>query len=291
MLLKIIYADILLAINLAVDYLVLFGTARLAGARFIRIKGLLAAGIGAVYSLVILFDFPGMFFAATKFAVSAVMIFISFGKRKAGEFFRLLLIFYICGFLFSGFMMLINSAVNEESFFIKSGIVYFEFSAMGIVLSGTAAFFVTEVFRRLFGNGRNDETSVAKIFFGGKCSVLKVLIDTGNNLSDPFSGTPVAVASPESLEKILPEKLLSAAGKKDLSTEFGFRYIPCKTISGSVLIPALKPEKVVLESGGSVFEAEEIFIGISENAPKNTVIIGSNVVFREKDKIISEVRL
>ncbi|MBE6900136.1 MAG: hypothetical protein E7479_05655 [Ruminococcaceae bacterium] len=279
--LKIIYADILLAINLAVDYLVLFGTARLAGIRFVRIKGILAAGIGAIYSLVILFDFPGIVFAATKLAVSALMIFVSFGKRKAGEFLRLLLIFYICGLLFSGFMMLINSAAKEESFFVKGGIVYFEFSAMGIVLSGTAAFVLTEIFRRIL-NGKNREgASVAKVFFGGKYSVLKVLVDTGNNLSDPFSGTPVAVASPESLEKILPEKVLSELKKNNLSTDFCFRYIPCKTISGSVLIPSIKPEKVIVESGGAFFEAEEILIGISGNAPENTLIIGKNVVYKE----------
>ncbi len=287
--LKIIYADILLVINLAVDYLVLFATARLAGARFVRIKGFLAAGIGAIYSLVILFDFSGVVFAATKLTVSVLMIFVSFGKRKAGEFFRLLLIFYICGFLFSGFMMLINSAVNNESFFVKGGIVYFEFSAMGIVVSVSAAFMITEIFRRILYEKNGKEALFAKVFIGEKYSVLKVLQDTGNNLSDPFSGTPVAVASAESLEKILPEKVVSALKKNDLSTEFGFRYIPCKTISGSMLIPAIKPEKVIVENEGTFFEAEEILIGISENAPEKTLIIGKNAVFSEKDKIISEV--
>jgi hypothetical protein len=64
--LKVIYADILLVINLAVDYLVLFGTARLAGARFERLRGFLAAVIGAVYSLVIFLDFSKVFFACEK---------------------------------------------------------------------------------------------------------------------------------------------------------------------------------------------------------------------------------
>lgn len=287
--LKVIYADILLVINLAVDYLVLFATARLAGVRFVRIKGFLAAGIGAIYSLVILFDFSGIVFASTKLAVSVIMILISFGKRKIRELFRLLLIFYICGFLFSGFMMLINSAVNNESFFVKGGIVYFEFSALGIVVSVSAAFVLTEIFRRILYGKNGNEALVAKVFIGGKYSVLKVLQDTGNNLSDPFSGTPVAVASAESLEKILPEKVAVALREKDMSTEFGFRYIPCKTISGTMLIPAIKPEKVIVESGETLFEAEDILIGISENAPEKTLIIGKNAVFSEKDKIVSEV--
>ena len=40
---RIIYADILIVINLAVDYLVLFGTARLAGTQFLRLRALVAA--------------------------------------------------------------------------------------------------------------------------------------------------------------------------------------------------------------------------------------------------------
>ena len=97
------YIDILLAINLAVDYLVLFGTARLAGARFERLKGFFAAIIGAVYSLSVLFDFSKTISMVTRFVVSALMVRITFGQRKTKDFISLLTIFYICGFLFSGF--------------------------------------------------------------------------------------------------------------------------------------------------------------------------------------------
>ncbi len=285
----VVYIDILLVINLAVDYLVLFGTARLAGAQFARLRGLLSAMIGAAYSLVIFLDFSRIFFMATELAVSAVMMLITFGKRKPGEFFRLLTIFYICGFLFSGFMMLINSAVHADSFFIKSGIVYFEFSAMDIVLSGTAAFIITEILQRLFRRGEPEGAFMAKIFYGGKSTVLKGFTDTGNYLSDPISGTPVAVTKPEAIKKIIPVEMLSAIKTADLSTEYKIRLIPCKTVSGSMLIPAFRPEKVMFKNENGEFEAEDIMIALSENAPENTLIVGKNLILKEKDKIFSEV--
>ena len=83
---RVIYADVLLAINLAIDYLLLFGTARLAGAKFIRKKGLLAAVFGAVYSLSVIFDFPVAVFAVSRILVSLLMVLICFGKRKSGLF-------------------------------------------------------------------------------------------------------------------------------------------------------------------------------------------------------------
>jgi len=281
--LTVVYVDILLVINLVVDYLVLFGTARLYGAGFVRLKGLFGAIIGAIYSLIVFAELPRFLFAATKFAVSMIMVLITFGKQKPKDFFRLLTLFYICGFLFSGFMMLINSAVNSDSFFIKGGIVYFEFSAIGIVFSATVAFIVTEILKRIFRRGEPEGLFIARVFFNGKSAVLKCFTDTGNSLCDPISGTPVAVASPESVEKILPEGMLAAMMKEDLSTEYKFRLIPCKTISGSVLVPAFRPDKLVLKNENGEFETEEIMLAVSENAPENTLIIGKNLILKEKD--------
>lgn len=285
----VVYVDILLVINLVVDYLVLFGTARLYGAGFVRLKGLFGAIIGAVYSLLIFADLPKMLFAATKLAVSAIMVLITFGKQKPKDFFRLLTLFYICGFLFSGFMMLINSVVRTDSFFIKGGIVYFEFSAIGIVVSAAAAFIVTEILKRIFRRGEPEGLFIARVFFNGKSAVLKCFTDTGNSLCDPISGTPVAVASPKSVEKILPEEMLAAMMKEDLSTEYKFRLIPCKTISGSVLVPAFRPDKLVLKNENGEYEAEEIMVAVSENAPENTLIIGQNLILSEAKKFFSEV--
>ena len=287
--LKVIYIDILLVLNLIVDYLVLFGTARLSGERFVRLRGISSALIGAVYSMVILLDMPKMFFVISKLAVSIFMVAVTFGKRNIKDFFRLLIIFYICGFIFSGFMMLINSVVHADTFFIKGGVVYFEFSAAGIVLSGTAAFLVTEIFRRFFKRGSNEKNFVARICFENKTAVLKGFMDTGNELSDPLTGTPAAVASPGSFSKILPQKMLSAIENKSLSTEYRIRLIPCKTVSGSMLIPAIRPEKLIIENEKGVFETEDILIAFSENVPENMLIIGDNIIYKEKGKFFSEV--
>ena len=289
MLLPVIYADILLILNLAVDYLVLFGTARLGGLRFERLKGFFSAAIGAFYSLIILFPFTNSILVLSKLAVSVLMVFVAFGKRKPNEIIRILLIFYICSFIFSGFMMLLGSVFNSDSFFIKNGIVYFEFSAMEIVISGTAAFLVTEILRRLFRHGEPEGCSFAKIYHNGKCAVLKCFTDTGNSLSEPFSGTPVAVAKASSLAEILPEKLFEELKSGNPSTGSNIRFIPAKTVSGTVLMPAFKPEKVEISGENGEYEAEEIMIAVSEYAEENTLIIGKNLVLKEKGKFFTEV--
>ncbi len=285
-----IYADILVTINLAVDYLLLFAAARIAGAEYRRLYGLLGAAVGALYSLIILFDLPAFVLGATRLAVSSLMVLITFEKRNFSEFIRLLFIFYICSFLFSGFMMLINSFLHADSFFAGNGIIYFEFSAVGIVLSGTAAFLVTGLLRRLFRRGEPEGTCHIRIFYGGKSAVLKGFTDTGNDLSDPFTGAPVAVCRAASLASVLSKEMLSAENDYTLSTDLGMRLVPCKTVSGNVLIPAFRPDKLILDMNGTRYEAEEILIGLSRYAPENTLILGRNIVLKQAGKGFSEVR-
>lgn len=279
---RVIYADILFIINLALDYLLLFGTARLAGAQFRRISGLFGALIGAIYSFSIFFDFSIIFFAATKLTASLLMIITVFGKRKIKEIIRLTVIFYICGFLFSGFMMLMNSVVHADSFFIKGGVIYFEFTAVETVISGVAAFLVTEILRRLFHHGEAKENSMVRIFYKGKSTVLKGFLDTGNMLEEPFRGTPVAVAEKKSLYKILPQNLIYDMENAKLSTENKIKLIPCKTVSGTVLIPAIKPDRIVIKNENGEFEAEDLLVASSDYVPEGTIIFGENLILREK---------
>ena len=288
--LTVIYADILVTINLAVDYLLLFAAARIAGAEFRRLCGLLGAAAGAIYSLIIFLNLPVAALALTRIAASSVMVLITFGRRTFSEFIRLLMIFYICSFLFSGFMVLLNTVLRADSFFAGNGIIYFEFSAVGIVLSGAAAFLVTELLRRLFRRGEPEGVCTVKIFYNQRSAVLKGFTDTGNDLSDPFTGAPVAVCMGKSLSSVLPEEMLSAEEDYSLSTDFGMRLIPCKTVSGNVLIPAFKPDRLVVEMDGTQYEAEDALIGLSRFAPENTLILGKNLILKQAGKGFSEVR-
>lgn len=287
---RIIYADILVVMNLAVDYLVLFGTARLAGVRFLRLRALAAAAVGAVYSLCVLFPLPMWALRLSRLGVSAGMVLICFGRRRAAELLRLLAIFYLCGFVFSGFMLLLSLAAQPNAFLLKNGVVYFELSAMEIVAAACAAFGLTEVLRRLFRHGEAEGVCTAKVYYGGKAAVLKGFTDTGNSLVEPLSGAPVAVCRLGSVLKILPSGMAAVLKNGDLSTEYGVRLVPCSTVSGTVLIPAIRPQRLEIEHGGVRFEAEDVMLGFSEFAPENTLLLGKNIILKEANKSFTEVR-
>lgn len=287
---RIIYADILIVINLAVDYLVLFGTARLAGTQFLRLRALVAAAIGAGYSLCVLFPLPQWVLWLSRLAVSVAMVLICFGKRKVCELIRLLAIFYLCGFVFSGFMLLVSLVAQPNAFLLKNGVVYFELSAIEIVLAACVAFVLTEVLRRLFRHGEADGVCIATVYYGDKTAVLKGFTDTGNSLTEPLSSAPVAVCRLDSVIEILPPNLIAVLKAGDLSTEYRVCLVPCTSIGGTVLISAIRPQRLEIEHGGTVFEAEDVMLGFSEFAPENTLLIGKNIILKEANKSFTEVR-
>ena len=288
---RVIYADVLLAINLAVDYLLLFATARLSGAQFIRLRGFFGAVIGAIYSLTVIFDFSGFVFAVAKLIFSAIMVRITFGKRNTAEFIKLLMFFYICGFLFSGFMILINSLTKNDLFFAKGGIIYFDFSAMEIVVSTAAAFVVTEILRRIFRHGEPEGACIVKIRFDRSTAVLKGFVDTGNNLSEPFSGSPVAVANSASIRKILPEDMYENMQKDNLSMDKRLKTIFCSTVSGTVLMQVFRPDEMLIINDTGEFSAEDVLVASSDKVPINTVILGKNIVLSKRNKNVAEVHI
>ena len=81
-----------------------------------------------------------------------------------------------------------------------------------------------------------------QVFFrlGSRQLVLDGLADTGNNLTDTFSGTPVIVCSAAALAPLLdgtpPEQLK------------GYRLIPCATITAQGLLPLFRPDEVCIRN-------------------------------------------
>ena len=286
---SVIYVDVLVVINLIVDYFLLFGSAKIAGAEFIRIRGLGASAIGALYSIIILFPIKSIVIVIlSRLIVSVLMLALCFGKRSIGEFVRLLAIFYICSFIFSGFITAINHITESNVFLLKNGALYFEISAVEIVVCAAAAYIVTDILRRLFRHGEPEGKCFIKLYYNGKHIVLKGFTDTGNTMTDPFSGTPVAICRGKDIAGIIPENMLEV--KDGFNLSMGIRLLPYRTVSGSSVIPVFRPEKFEIFMNGTKYEAENVLVGISENAPEKTILIGKNMIMKQSGKLFSEVR-
>ena len=111
---------------------------------------------------------------------------------------------------------------------------------------------LTWVLGKIFRRKRSIRTCLLRVRFGREERVLAALVDSGNLLEDPVSGTPVIFLKGKAA-KLLPKGLLAAmkngADSLMLPEAGRLRVIPGKTVSGSGLLLAAVPDGISLRAG------------------------------------------
>ncbi len=225
-----VYMEFVLILNFLVDFLLLYGTNKLSGNSGCVKRTALAAALGASYGGVSLL--PGctsLSGGIWPFVILAGMTGIAFGYSQSGL--RRGIVFF-----------LLSMALGGISTGLGSGGVW------SLVLAGAGLWLMCQLG---FGGGRLGSHYISvTIGYQGKQIHLTALVDTGNTLKDPITGTPVLVADSSAAEKLLsltekdlqdPVNILASGIHK------GLRLIPYTAIgqSGGMLL-AVRPDVCVI---------------------------------------------
>ncbi|MBR1779763.1 MAG: sigma-E processing peptidase SpoIIGA [Clostridia bacterium] len=253
-----IYIDVLISINLLIDYFILRLEIKILNLDVKRKRIILASLVGGIYSLFILFDSFGFFLSMLiKLLMSGTVVLIAFGKQQLRFFTKLLAIFYFINFLFGGMVFFIWYFFSPKDIYTKNGIVYFNISPIFLIVSTGVIYLVLKVYYNFVGSqNRFIGLCQLKIKNNGQEVALQAKIDTGSDLREPFSNIPVIVAEYESIEKILSEKAKKyiiefpenpgGLEKFSLKEDLKMRLVPFNTISNSGLLPAFVPDEITL---------------------------------------------
>ncbi|MBI2874661.1 MAG: sigma-E processing peptidase SpoIIGA [Firmicutes bacterium] len=215
-----IYLDTLFLINFFFDYLVLVLTARMSGSRAHPGRMALAALLGAGYFLLILWEGAGFLGGlAVKLLFSALMVAVAFVPRLPGEFVRLLAYFYGVSFFVGGASFGLYS-LARSGLWPLGPVPWWTVLPGSLAVSIAGRYVLRRFSRRLW-----EERLLVPIWIGvgGKEVRLMSLVDTGNQLNDPLTGTPVIVAELDPLAVLLPppvSEACSAAGETEGFTSF-----------------------------------------------------------------------
>ncbi|MGI6030844.1 MAG: sigma-E processing peptidase SpoIIGA [Eubacteriales bacterium] len=120
---------------------------------------------------------------------------------------------------------------------------------------------------------RGRSVYMVKIVRGERSCVLKGLVDTGNGLTDPGSGAPVAVTSYPSIRGLFsPEErkalklLLRMQGGTDVPGE-DFHLVSYTTMGGAGKMPVFRPDAFYVEEDGRYAPVEQVVIGVGQQPP------------------------
>ena len=103
-----VYADVLIVVNLFVNYALLLCSSMIVKNRISNLRLLLGALIGSLYGLVIFLpEIPRYFELPMRIAVSALIAFAAFGYRNLRRFLRCFFTFLAVTFAFGGIMLVL----------------------------------------------------------------------------------------------------------------------------------------------------------------------------------------
>jgi stage II sporulation protein GA (sporulation sigma-E factor processing peptidase) len=238
-------------------------------------------------SLLVLFMFtPFSLYAShplVKLLFSFFIVIASFGFKRFRYFIENLLTFYFATFMIGGGMIALHNLLQND----------LSAAAGAIITSSTGGgdpvswLFVLLGFPALwfFSRKRIDGIREKKIRFDSIIDVfitldevniaLKGLIDSGNQLYDPITKTPVMIVDMNELKQILPQSIIenftlahvfNFTNEKDMEKwHHRLRIIPYRVVGREQqFLLALKPDKIMIRYENRWLEVTRGLIGLNE---------------------------
>lgn len=260
-----IYADIIFLINFFVNGSILYmtGILRRKRAKIWRLA-LGAAATALFYTLTIFTPLAPFLNIFTSFVILAPGIFFSFSLANIRDFSITLLISYVCAFAMGGIAMVsvyILDAGHARAWSSHSLSIQ-HFSPQNILISIAVSFALLKFTQRHISKKILSKQVFCrfKIYLHDGMVELNALVDTGNNLIDPISLSPVIVAEFDKIKSLLPPSITA----KDFDTRI--RMIPYSSIGKSGVMTGFRPDKIEITQGSVHKEAGDVIIGICDFA-------------------------
>ncbi|MCT1397747.1 MULTISPECIES: sigma-E processing peptidase SpoIIGA [unclassified Paenibacillus] len=282
----VVYIDLIFLANLVIDGMLLALTAwmRRVKPRWWRL--VLSSVVGALY--VVMMFVPQLSFLFTfliKFGLSLIMLWIAFGFASLQSYLRNLGAFYMVNFAAAGGIIGVHYLVQNSGelfsgiWYTTSGGLSFELK-VGFWFACITFFVVVFGFKAVQTTKRKTENREAllgevSVWIGSAKISCVGLLDTGNQLSDPLTRTPVMVMEaalweahlPQGWSKQLmegePDKLIMGLAAEEFEWQDRLRLVPYRGVNrGAAFMLALKPDMVRIELGGFEYSASKVLIGL-----------------------------
>lgn len=233
-----VYLDLVFIINFFFDFILLYGTSKILK-RIVSLKRLFLGSLVGTFSLIFLYlPLTSFKLFILKVLLSITIILVTFGKKNI---IQNISYFYILSIILGGTLYLFDISVaykNTGILFIKNGYVL----NIVLIIIVTPLIIYLYVKEHLKYKNKISNKYQVEIKINENEYILEAILDTGNNLTDPYKKRPIILID----EKIKPKR------KKII-------YVPYKALNTQGVIPCILPDKVIINNK----EFKNILIGLS----------------------------
>lgn len=277
-----VYLDVIWSLNLFFDALLLYLTALILKRRVKLWRVLIGGLIGSLLVLLIFTPLEYTSHPIMKLFFSVIMVLVVFGFKQIRFFLKCLMTFYMTTFLIGGSLIGVHYFIQFD-FNLASSVALASIEGFGdpiswlFVLLGfpLAWHFSRQQFEQVeMTKIQYDQIVHVEIELGEIHLILKGLVDSGNQLYEPISKTPVMIASIHSLEDEIPAEIRSIAEKPDRiltgeievpkDYESRMKVIPYNVIGQEhQLSIAFKPDQLKISCNGEEFHVEKALVSFT----------------------------
>lgn len=200
----IVYVESVFAFNFLVDYLLLFGAARLAGRAVARARLFCGAAVGAGYAAVRLVLPHGMLLLLPTLALMGAAAY-----RGSGRAVKLTLLFFLSACGLAGVVLLLGQSFGSVERLAR-GVVAAELPWGVFLLAAGASYALLSVVFRYGAARTGRETADAVLTYRGRTARVRLLRDTGNTMTDPSTGLGVPVIDRRALGNLIDAEEIAA---------------------------------------------------------------------------------
>lgn len=293
-----IYLDVILLENILMNYIIVFATGLIVKVKIRQLNLILASLIGAVYAVLsYLTALPIYSNFVLKLVLSICMVYVAFRSKNVKVLLKHLLIFYLTSFAFGGCAFALLYYVRPQDILMKNGVYIGTYPLKIALLGGLIGFVIVNVAFKIIKNkiSKKDMFCEVEINFQNKVSRIKAMIDTGNLLKDPITGTNVIVVESEELESIIPRDVLKGlnnliVGEVQNSEEDDMkeylarvRVIPFSSLGKqNGMLVGFKPDNIVIKCEEIEKEMNKVIVGIYDKKLSKTNdytgLVGVNIM-------------
>lgn len=257
----IVYADVLVIVNLAVNYFLLLATAKILKITPKVLRLVLSAFVSAFSSLYIFLPQIAVFFEILfKIAICFISILIAFRFENAKTFFKRGGTFFLVTCAFGGIMTVIFKTLKPKGMAVYNSVVYFNISPLLLVGLTVTFYFVFLFGRYIFANISKTAKRVdGKVMANGKEVKFCGMVDTGNSVTDPFARSEIII-----IEK---KRATVLFGEIDINIneelKHRFRPVPITTISGTEILDGFRCDSAIIYDGKKEIKLEKPIIAVA----------------------------
>ncbi|KYG35167.1 sigma-E processing peptidase SpoIIGA [Alkalihalobacillus trypoxylicola] len=279
-----VYLDLIWLLNFGIDYLLIALTAIVLKRKFRHIRFLLATFFASLIVFAMFTSFASIVYQPWfKGLFSILIVWIAFGYQRLRFFMQNLAMFYFVTFMTGGGLFalhyfwqteldILSIFAPENGVFIGSQFSWF-FVLIGFPL---VWYFSKQRFETIETKKIQAEQIVEiRIVISDKELNVKGLIDTGNQLVDPITKSPVMILETSQLKQVYSSEMVDELLKvvdgheTTLAEKEGIahrvRIIPYRVIGQSnPFLVAIKPDMVEIMNHGEVFQNEKVLIGLQD---------------------------